>query len=247
MASNFATDSAAFYTDTLLSENALDLQVITFAEDSIDYDIKNKKVRLYKNAKVTYGDVELTAAFIELNQDENSVYATWLKDTLGNPYGKPEFKEKDKSFISDVIRYNFNTKKGVIKNVITQEGEGYLLGEKVKKQTDKIIHTHRGRYTTCDEECPHFAIRARKIKTITGDKIITGPANLEIAGVPTPLFLPFGFFPSQDKRSSGIIFPIYGESANKGFFLRNGGYYFALNDYVDLAIRGDIFTKKAGS
>lgn len=245
MASNFATDSATFYTDTLLSENALDLQVITFAEDSIDYDLKDKKVRLYKNAKVTYGDIELTAAFIELNQDENSVFATWLNDSLGNPYGKPEFKEKNKSFNSDVIRYNFNTKKGVIKNVITQEGEGYLLGEKVKKQTDKIIHTHRGRYTTCDEECPHFAIRARKIKTITGDKIITGPANLEIAGVPTPLFLPFGFFPSQDKKSSGIIFPIYGESANKGFFLRNGGYYFALNDYVDLAIKGDIFTKKS--
>ena len=124
MASNFATDSATFYTDTLLSENALDLQVITFAEDSIDYDLKDKKVRLYKNAKVTYGDIELTAAFIELNQDENSVFATWLNDSLGNPYGKPEFKEKNKSFNSDVIRYNFNTKKGVIKNVITHEGEG---------------------------------------------------------------------------------------------------------------------------
>ena len=99
MASSFASDSATFYTDTLHSENALDLQVVTFAEDSIDYDLKDKKVRLYNNAKVTYGDVELTAAFIELNQDENSVFATWLNDSLGNPYGKPEFKEKIKALI----------------------------------------------------------------------------------------------------------------------------------------------------
>lgn len=242
-AEEITTDSTAFSTDTLISENALEHQVVSYAEDSINYGLSNKKVHLYHNAKVTYSEIILEAAYIELNSDKNTVYATWLKDSLGQTYGHPVFKEKGKSFTADAITYNFKTKKGIIKEVVTQEGEGYILGEKVKKQENDVIHTHTGRYTTCDANEPHFSIRAKKIKTIPGEKIITGPANLEIAGIPTPLFIPFGFFPNQEKESSGIIFPIYGESANKGFFLRNGGYYLPINDFVDLSIKGDIYTK----
>ena len=242
-AQQITTDSLVFSTDTIRSDNALEEQVVSYAEDSIDYDLINKKVHLYHNAKVTYGGVVLTAAYIELDSDENTVYATWLKDSVGSVYGLPVFQEYGKSFTADAITYNFKSKKGLIKEVITKEGEGYVLGEKVKKQDDDVIHTHSGRYTTCDAKEPHFAIRAKKIITIPGEKIITGPANLEIASIPTPLFIPFGFFPNQQKQSSGIIFPTYGESANKGFFLRNGGYYFAINDYMDLSLRGDIYTK----
>lgn len=237
------TDSTAFSTDTLVSENALEQQVVSFAEDSIDYDLANKKVYLYHNAWVKYGEITLKAAFIELDSEKNIVYATGLPDSTGEMYGYPVFSEKGKDFSSKEMTYNFKTKKGVITEIITKEGEGYIHGEKVKKQANDVVHTHEGKYTTCDAEEPHFAIRAKKIKTIPGKKIITGPANLEIAGIPTPLVVPFGFFPNQQKQSSGLIFPSYGESASLGFFLKNGGYYFALNEYVDLGIRGDIYTK----
>jgi len=242
-AQQITTDRLAFSTDTLTSDNALEEKVVSYAEDSIEYNLINKKVYLYHNAKVTYGDIVLTAAYIELDSDKNTIYATWLNDSIGQAYGLPVFQENGKSFTANAITYNFKSKKGIIKDVVTKEGEGYILGKKVKKQDDNVIHTYSGRYTTCDAKEPHFAIRAKKIKTIPGEKIITGPANLEIASIPTPLFIPFGFFPNQQKQSSGIIFPIYGESANKGFFLRNGGYYFAINDYMDLSLRGDVYTK----
>ena len=242
-AQQIPTDSLIFSTDSHISDNALEEEVVSYAEDSIAYDLINKRVHLYHNAKVTYGEIILTAAYIELDSDKNTVYATWLKDSIGQVYGLPVFQENGKSFTADAITYNFKSKKGIIKEVVTKEGDGYILGEKVKKQDNDVIHTHSGRYTTCDAEEPHFAIRARKIKTIPGEKIITGPANLEIARIPTPIFIPFGFFPNQQKQSSGIIFPTYGESANKGFFLRNGGYYFAINDYIDFSLRGDIYTK----
>ena len=242
-AQQITTDSLALSTDTYLSNNALEEEVVSYAEDSVDYDLINKKVYLYHNAKVTYGEIILKAAFIELDYDKNTVFASGLKDSTGQMYGLPVFQENGKSFTAKAITYNFKSKKGIIKEVVTKEGEGYILGEKVKKQDNDVIHTHSGRYTTCDAQEPHFAIRAKKIKTIPGEKIITGPANLEIANIPTPLFIPFGFFPNQQKQSSGIIFPIYGESPNKGFFLRNGGYYFAINNYMDLSLRGDIYTK----
>ena len=242
-AKQFTTDTLAFSTDSITSDNALEEQVLSCAEDSIDYDLINKKVYLYNNARVTYGEIVLTAAYIELDSDDNTVYATFLNDSLGEAYGLPVFQENGKSFTAKSITYNFKSKKGIIKEVITKEGEGYVIGEKVKKQGDDVFYTQNGRYTTCDAKVPHFSIRAKKIKTIPGEKIITGAANLEISSIPSPLFIPFGFFPNQNKQSSGIIFPIYGESANKGFFLRNGGYYFAINDYIDLSIRGDIFTK----
>lgn len=240
---SITTDSLAFSTDTILSENALEEEVVSFAQDSIDYDVFNKKVYLYHEAWVEYGSVRLTAAYIELDSENNTVYATGLPDSTGSMYGYPVFKESGKDFSAKEIQYNFKTKRAYIKEIITKEGDGYIHGEKVKKQANDVVHTHLGRYTTCDAEEPHFAIRAKKIKTIPGEKIITGPANLEFGGAPTPLFIPFGFFPNQQKQSSGLIFPSYGESTRMGFFLKNGGYYFAINDYLDLAVTGDLFTK----
>ena len=228
----------------LISEDKIEEQVISSAKDSIDYDVENNKVFLYNNAEIKYGSITLNAAYIELDSEKNIVFAkSLINDSTGEDYGFPVFTEDGKSFVSKEITYNFNTKKGIIKEVRTQEGDSYILGEKVKKNPDDVVFTSRGRYTTCDAEVPHFSIKAKKIKTIPNKKIITGPAVLEFGGVPTPLAIPFGFFPNQKKQSSGIIFPFYGESTNQGFFLRNGGYYLAISDYMDFSILGDIYTK----
>tara|TARA_Y100000813_G_scaffold105504_1_gene75369 strand:+ start:9143 stop:11575 length:2433 start_codon:yes stop_codon:yes gene_type:complete len=228
----------------LMSKNKINELVIGYAKDSINYDIKNNKVFLFNNAEIKYENIILKAAYIELDSDKNIVFAkSLINDSIGENYGYPVFSEDGKSFISKEITYNFNTKKGIIKDVRTQEGESYILGNKVKKKQNDILYTFKGRYTTCDKENPHFSIRAKKIKTIPNKKIITGPAILEFGGVPTPLAIPFGYFPNQKKQSSGIVFPFYGESSNQGFFLRNGGYYFAINDYLDFSIIGDIYTK----
>ena len=232
----------------LISDDEIEEKVISNAKDSIDYDIENNKVFLYNNAEIKYGNIVLKAAYIELDSDKNIVFAkSLINDSTGENYGYPVFSEDGKSFTSKEISYNFNTKKGIIKEVRTQEGDSYLLGEKVKKNPDDIIFTSRGRYTTCNADIPHFSIKAKKIKTIPNKKIITGPAVLEFSGVPTPLVIPFGFFPNQKKQSSGILFPVYGESINQGFFLRNGGYYFAISDYMDLSVVGDIYTKGSWS
>ncbi|MBJ59155.1 MAG: hypothetical protein CMP64_00985 [Flavobacteriales bacterium] len=228
----------------LMSKNKINELVIGFAKDSINYDIMNNKVFLFNNAEIKYENITLKAAYIELDSDKNIVFAkSLINDSIGENYGYPVFSEDGKSFTSKEITYNFNTKKGIIKDVRTQEGESFILGNKVKKKQNDILYTFKGRYTTCDKENPHFSIRAKKIKTIPNKKIITGPAILEFGGVPTPLAIPFGYFPNQKKQSSGIVFPFYGESSNQGFFLRNGGYYFAINDYLDLSIIGDIYTK----
>tara|TARA_Y100000589_G_scaffold132667_1_gene126637 strand:+ start:1328 stop:3760 length:2433 start_codon:yes stop_codon:yes gene_type:complete len=228
----------------LMSKNKINELVIGFAKDSINYDIMNNKVFLFNNAEIKYENITLKAAYIELDSDKNIVFAkSLINDSIGENYGYPIFSEDGKSFTSKEITYNFNTKKGIIKDVRTQEGESFILGNKVKKKQNDILYTFKGRYTTCDKENPHFSIRAKKIKTIPNKKIITGPAILEFGGVPTPLAIPFGYFPNQKKQSSGIVFPFYGESSNQGFFLRNGGYYFAINDYLDLSIIGDIYTK----
>ena len=189
----------------LISDDKIDELVISSAKDSIDYDIQNNKVFLYNNAEIKYGSITLQAAYIELDSDKNIVFAKSLvNDSTGEKYGHPIFTEDGKSFTSKEITYNFNTKKGIIKEVRTQEGDSYILGEKVKKNQDDVVFTSRGRYTTCDAETPHFSIKAKRIKTIPNKKIITGPAVLEFGGIPTPLAIPFGFFPNQKKQSSSF-------------------------------------------
>jgi hypothetical protein len=229
--------------DSIFSEDPILDKIISYAEDSIDYDLVNNKVILYHNAKINYEEIELKAAYIEIDSKKNTVFAKSLKDSVGVSYGFPVFTENNNSFSSKEITYNFKTKKGLIKQVVTQEGESYIHGEKVKKDESDVLYTYNGKYTTCDLEHPHFSIRAKKIKTIPNKKIITGPAVLEFAGVPTPIALPFGFFPNQKKQSSGIIFPTYGESRSLGFFLLNGGYYFAVSDRMDFSLTGGIYSK----
>ncbi|MBA3898894.1 MAG: LPS-assembly protein LptD, partial [Bacteroidetes bacterium] len=221
----------------------LDSKVKYTARDSMRLDAKNKKMHLYGEAQVDYESIKLTGGYIMIDFNTKTAYAKGVIDSLGNKIEKPEFEENGQSFSMEEMSFNFETKKGLIKDVITKEGEGYIHGEKVKKMENDVMYIKSGKYTTCDNPEPHFHIHATKLKIIPNDKIITGPALLKIENIPTPLGLPFGFFPNKTGQSSGIIMPQYGESQQVGFFLTNGGYYFALSDKMDLSVMGDIYSK----
>ncbi len=231
---------------TIESKNKtkLDFKVERTARDSIIQDLKAKKAYLYGDAVVTYGDITLKAAYIEFDFNTNTVYAKGMPDSTGKIIGIPEFTQGDETFKAMEIHYNFDTKKGVIKSVNTEDEQGFLHGTKVKKEPDNSVNVKSGYYTTCNiPDHPHFEFRFSKARVIPKDKIVTGPVYLEIEGVPTPIALPFGFFPNNTQRQSGVVIPTYGESPKRGFFLEGGGYYWHINDYLDLKLTGDIYTR----
>lgn len=242
------TTSDSTETDTVIVENKkkkseLEAEITYNAKDSIRFGVEDKKVYLFGDAQINYLDIELKAAYIEIDQETKEVYAEGIVDSTGKKIGTPEFKSGDQQFSANRMRYNFETEKGKIIDVVTQEGEGNLRGEKVKKHNEGHYFIEDGGYTTCDAEEPHYIIKAKKLKVIPNDKIVSGPAFLMFEGVYTPLVIPFGWFPNKSGRKSGIIFPEYGESPNLGFFFRNFGYYFNLGDKIDLAVTGDIYTR----
>jgi len=216
------------------------------ARDSILMDMTGRKAYLYGDAHVDYGDITLNANYIEIDWVKSEVFAIGMPDSVGgDTVGLPLFKEKDDQFVSKEMRYNFKTKKGIIKEVVTQEGDGYIHGETVKINEKKELFIGDAVYTTCNLEHPHFAIVLKKIKVIPDKLAVTGPFNLQIAGVNTPIAGPFGLFPLPKEKTSGFIIPTYGQnyrSAGKGFYLKNGGYYFAISDRMDAELKGDIYT-----
>lgn len=238
-------DSLTSETDSLIkpvSPNAIRSRVDYNATDSITLDIKSQKVYMYIENDINYEDINLKANYVEIEFASNTLYATGTEDSTGNEVGKPVFTMGDNSFVSHSMKYNYNSKKGLVQKVITEDAEGYLHGTTVKKMANDITNVYQGSYTTCDLEDPHFSFRFKKAKVIPDNKIVTGPAHLEIEGVPTPLVIPFGMFPNKKGQRSGIVIPSYGESAQRGFYFENGGYYFAINDYVDFKLVGDIYT-----
>jgi lipopolysaccharide assembly outer membrane protein LptD (OstA) len=218
-------------------------KVVYNAEDSIVYDIEGKKIYLYGSGSIDYEDIHLKADYIELDYETRIVKATGLPDSSGAMAGLPVFKQGEDEFKSQEMRYNFDTKKGKIIDVTTKEGESFVHGETVKKEPDNTTYIKNGYFTTCDASHPHYFIAANKLKVIPGNKVVTGPAFMTINDVPTPVAIPFGFFPNRSGRNSGIIFPAYGKTEELGFFLQNGGYYFGINDNFDLALVGDIYSK----
>jgi len=243
-----ATNSFALSTtndtvkSTVTSNSFLNEKVHYTATDSMVVDMVNQKAYLYNNAEVFYEDMHLKAGFIEIDFKNNVVYAKGLKDSVGNLGQRPIFENADGKYDAGEIAYNFDTKKGKIKDVITQQGEGFIHGRDIKKDSANTYFVGHGKYTTCDLEHPHFYIGAKKIKVIPDDKIVTGPAVMYIADIPTPLAIPFGYFPNKKGRASGIIIPTYGESYNLGFFLKDGGFYFGGSEKIDLALTGDIYS-----
>ncbi len=223
---------------------AIEAKVEYNAADSIRFDIKTQKVYLFNKSDITYENINLEAAYVEISFDSSLAFAKGLPDSAGKIYGDPVFTEEGQSYKSETMKYNFETKKGIIKRVFTEDGDGYLHGATVKKLSDGAINIKSGKYTTCSHEThPHYEFRYNKSKVVPGKKIVTGPAYLVIEDVPTPLWIPFGIFPNQKGQRSGIVIPTYGESSNRGFFFENGGYYWAVNDYIDLKILGDIYTR----
>lgn len=212
------------------------------SQDSAIFDVRNKIMYLYDTAKVNYQTIQLEANHLKIDMNKKELYANGSSDTSGRLYGKPVFTDNDKSFTSKELAYNFETRKGLITEAITNEGETYLHAALAKKDSNNVIYVKNAKFTTCIDPEPHFHIQAGRGKVIPGELIVTGPAHLRIANIPTPLVVPFGYFPTKKNKSSGIILPEYGELANYGFFLRNLGYYFAINDYIDLTINGDIYT-----
>ena len=222
-------------------------EINKYASDSINIDLKNNNIYLYGNASITYENAKIQADQIIINWETNIIEARCGKDSLENLIGCPIFTENNETFNAKLIKYNLKTKKSFIKNISTKEGEGYILGKTVKKTNKDIFFLRKGDYTTCNLDKPHYSIRSNKIKVIPGEKIITGPAYLTFFNIPTPLILPFGYFPSSNKQSSGVLIPSYGESENLGFFLKNGGYYFTISEKFDLQLRGDVYSKGSWS
>ena len=222
-------------------------EINKYASDSINIDLKNNNIYLYGNASITYENAKIQADQIIINWETNIIEARCGKDSLENLIGCPIFTENNETFNAKLIKYNLKTKKSFIKNISTKEGEGYILGKTVKKTNKDVFFLRKGDYTTCNLDKPHYSIRSNKIKVIAGEKIITGPAYLTFFNIPTPLILPFGYFPSSNKQSSGVLIPSYGESENLGFFLKNGGYYFTISEKLDLQLRGDVYSKGSWS
>lgn len=220
-------------------------------ETSVDFKssdsmiiIRRDSAFMYGSSSVRYGDIQLEAANIDLDLNNSTVYAVGVPDSLGELQGKPVFNEGGTTYEAKTMRYNFSTEKGYITDVVTQQGEGYLTGGKTKKDSIGNYYIENGRYTTCDDtECPHFYFNITKAKMRPGKDVVVGPTYMVLAGLPLPLAVPFGYFPFTDEYSSGVIFPSFGDDYSRGFYLREGGYYFAINDNIDLALTGEIYTK----
>ncbi len=212
--------------------------------DSTVQDYKKNKIYYYGDAKVVYEDIVIEAAFIEFDFEKRTVFAQGLLDSTGKLYGTPVFYEADKKYLSESMTFNFETKKGVITKVFTEDAMGYIHGAKIKKMEDNSINIKSGSFTTCsNQEHPHYEFHFGKAKVIPDDKIVTGPAYFKLEGTPLPIGVPFGIFPNSKGQRNGILVPSWGESANRGFYFENGGFYWGINEYVDLQLVGDIYTR----
>lgn len=235
---NVAKDSAKIVRSKVDLDNPVDFS----AQDSLVLVGRNLAY-MYGQSNVVYGDIKLDANEIKMNLDSTTVYAVGTVDSLGEVIGSPIFDDKGTTYEAKTMTYNFDTEHGYITGVVTQQGEGYLTGGRSKKVDDNTFYLENGKYTTCDNhEDPHFYMQLTKAKVRTGKDAVTGPAYMVLAGLPLPLAVPFGYFPFSEKYSSGIIFPTFGDDYNRGYYLADGGYYFAINDNIDLALTGEIYT-----
>ncbi len=237
----FRQDSIA-----MLSKSSLEVPAFTTAKDSIVEDFSNGKrmIYYYGDVSVSYGNMKLTADYMEYDLSTQTVYARGTKDTTGVIKGQPVMEQGGKSYTMEEVRYNFETQKARITNMVTQEQDGILHGQNIKMMPDKSINITKGKYTVCDCEHPHYylALTAAKVMTRPSQKTVFGPAYPVIEDVPLPIGLPFGFIPKRPDRATGILFPTFGEEQSRGFYLRDLGLYFVIGEYFDIALTGDIYT-----
>ena len=236
-------DSLAIDSANRKRKNGIDSPVQYSSEDSLTYDAATGMTYLYGNAKVKYQDMDLNSDKIYMNMDSSLVHATGSRDSLGQLVGTPVFKMGSDTYESDTMAFNFKTKKGLISEVYTQQQDGFLTSELSKRGANGDLFLQHGRYTTCDQAHPDFYIALSRAKVKPGKNVVFGPAYLVVADVPLPFAIPYGFFPFSKSYSSGFIMPTYGDETERGFYLRDGGYYFALSDKMDLKLIGEIYTK----
>lgn len=231
--------------DTVKAKPGIDSPVEYQATDSMVYDAATGLAYLYGKAQVNYQNMQLTAAKISMNMDSSMVHAEARPDSTaeGGLAGKPVYRQGSDEYDSERMAFNFKTKKGFIQNVSTKQGDGFMVSEKSKRAADGTLYLEHARYTTCDAKHPHFYLALSRAKVRPGKETVFGPAHLVVEDVPLPLAIPYGFFPFNKKYSSGFVMPTYGDETARGFYLRNGGYYWAINDYMDLKVLGEIYTK----
>lgn len=233
-------------TDTVTkkkSSTALDEPVVYAAKDSITFDMKANRATLFGGSQVNYLNLELLSDKITMSLDSSLVHASGQPDSTGEMQGKPTFKQGEEAYEPDSMSYNFKTRKAFITNVYTKQGEGFMIANEAKRDSSGVMYGNGGKYTTCDAKHPHFYLKMTRYKVKPGQSVVFGPAYLVVADVPLPLAVPYGFFPFQHSYQSGFVMPTYGEETSRGFYLRDGGYYFAINDYMDLKVLGEVYTK----
>ncbi|WP_462386024.1 putative LPS assembly protein LptD, partial [Paraprevotella clara] len=236
------TDSVAEDT-AKVSKSVLDQPVEYTASDSVTFEAGLGNANLYGNSKVNYTNLELQADWITMNMDSSIVHAVGRPDSTGKVQNQPVFKQGSDQYEPERISYNFKTRKAFIDNVYTQQGDGFLISEESKRDAEGVMYVRHGKYTTCNAKHPHFYMALTRAKVRPGKDVVFGPAYLVVEDVPLPLAIPYGFFPFSKKYSSGFIMPTFGDESIRGFYLRDGGYYFAINDMIDLKLIGEIYTK----
>lgn len=245
---SIALRDSAFSSDSLelLRKSSLDEPAFTAAKDSIieDFSDGRRMIYYYGDVSVSYGNIKLTADYMEYDLKTQTLFARGTQDTTGAIKGQPVMEQGGKSYTMQEVRYNFGTQKARITNMVTQEQDGILHGENIKMMPDRSINITKGKYTVCDAEHPHYYLRltAAKVMTKPSQKTVFGPAYPVIADVPIPIGIPFGFIPKRPDRATGILFPTFGEETSRGFYMRDAGMYFVIGDYFDIALTGDLYT-----
>uniref|UniRef100_UPI0040264D5A putative LPS assembly protein LptD n=1 Tax=Prevotella sp. TaxID=59823 RepID=UPI0040264D5A len=227
------------------SKRGIDAPVTYSANDSLVYDAMTKDAKLYGNSEVKYENMDLKSDKIRMNLDSSLVHATGSPDSTEKSgiKGRPVFVMGADNYDTDTIAFNFKTKKGLVQNALTKQEDGFLRSKLSKRTATGDVYLAHGRYTTCDKEHPDFYISLSRAKVRPGKDVVFGPAYIVVADVPLPFAIPYGFFPFTKSYSSGFIMPSYGDEQNRGFYLRDGGYYFAISDKMDLKLIGEIYTK----
>lgn len=225
------------------AKNDIETTINYHARDSMIFEIDEQKLYLYGDTHIDYGNITLDADQTSIDWSQRTIKSRFSYDTLGRKRGKPVFSQGEEVYETDDILYNFKTERAVIRGIITEQEGAFMHGEDVKKNEEDELFIKGAKYTTCNLSDPHFFIESEKLKVVPGNKVVSGPFNLKFREVPTPLWFPFGMFPQPRKKASGIEFPSYGEERRRGFFLRDGGYYFGFSEYFDLRLTGDLYSK----
>lgn len=238
-------DPNARVKDSLKAISDLTAKVEYKAADSIVFDVESGMMYLYEEADLTYDEIKLKAKRVRIEMENQTLHANGVKNEDGKLLGKPEFTQGEETYQARTVAYNFKSQKGRIRDGRMIQGEGFIHAETAKYHEDGSFHGKDGKYTTCNLEHPHYYIRSRKLKVLPNKKLVSGPLNLVIADFPIPIVIPFGFVPDMNDqgKKTGLLFPQYGEADDRGFFLRNLGYYFNISEYFDLKIDGDLYTR----